>query len=159
MGPKRGTSSTCSRLARYRFESAAALGLAALVALLVLAVPASEQERPQTEPRTPAPLRGPTSTAVPRQTGPTPVPVYQPPRATREGAIRHVQALPDNRVPGRTIGDALTGTWTAEYRGDGTWMVRNGEAAWLYLEDSNAAMPANVAAINAQGAGGRRGAR
>jgi hypothetical protein len=147
-------------LRRYRFESAAALALAGFAAYLVLVVPGQQEQ-----PRGPAPAATldvrtwPTSTAVPIQTGPTPAAAYVPPRVSSEHAIRYVRSLPSNRTPGLTLGDTIPGTWSAEYRGDGTWMVRVGEPAWLYLEDSNAAMPANIAAINVQGADRARSLR
>lgn len=151
-------------LARHRLASAVGLGLAALLAGLLLAWPGggleavapSALERPDSAAPA-ATLARPlwaTSTALPRSAGPSPVPLYQPPRVTREEAIRHVASLPSQREPGRSLGEELPAGWTAEYRGDGTWVVRNGEPAWLYLEDTASAMPANLAAINAQGAGG-----
>ena len=40
--------------------------------------------------------------------------------------------------------------WSAEYRGDGSWIVHADEAAWLIFEDSRQVMPVNINAINVE---------
>lgn len=147
-------------LGRYRLEATVVLAMAVVVALLVLYVPAREQgQAAQAADAEPTVALRPTSTAIPQAVGSTAMPPYVAPRLTTDEAVKVVSALPSNRTPGMTLADTVVSQWTAEYRGDGTWMVRAGEPAWLLLEDSRAAMPANIAAINLQGADARPAVR
>lgn len=135
---------------RYRFETIALF----LIGLFVVGLLAYPLLKPaEAPPAAPVPTLRPTSTAVPEQVGPTPVRPYVPPRLTPEEAIEVVASQPVNGVP-FTSRRQVFSSWSAEYRGDGSWWVRAGEATWLVFDDSRAYMPANRAAINLEG--GRR---
>jgi hypothetical protein len=77
-------------------------------------------------------------------------------RLAETDVIDIVAARPAPDGSGRSLHDALTG-WSAEYRGDGSWLVRGGAATWVVFEQSRSVLPANRAAIDlaSSGAAGR----
>ncbi len=150
-------------LARYRFEIGGLVVLG-LAGALLFAWPFLSGSTPRRA--TVAPVAGgraalPTivpATPAPTPSGPTPVPTFQPATLTEAQAIDLIASRPANGVPFTTLRQ-VTDTWSAEYRGDGTWLVRGGEASWLVFEASRATLPANLAAINLETPAGRKTVR
>ena len=143
-----------SLLRRYRFESFGVAAIALFTAL-VLAWPILSPQAPEA-PR-PIPTPRPTSTPGAIQTGNLSDTERRPPRITAEQAINHIKAQPYRGIA-YTSRAGYSENWSAEYRGDGTWWVRAGDATWLLFDDSLTYMPANLAAVQLEG-GPRRTAK
>jgi hypothetical protein len=87
--------------------------------------------------------------------GPTAVATFQPPALSDHEVIDLVASRQITSAENASVRQTAA-QWSAQYRGDGTWLVRGGEAAWLIFEQSRAIMPANLAAINLQAPAARR---
>ena len=126
----------------------ALLALAAVLAGALLITPRVLSIEPPGR----SPVRSPTTAIMTQPVVPSTTPSVRP-RLTADEVIALVAEQPVRRSPGRRLADVVDSQWTAEYRGDGTWIVRAGEPAWLVLEPDRAALPINTAAINLQEAG------
>lgn len=150
-------------LRTYRLELVGALAIVAVLGFLLAwplfrpgPAPLPAGLAPATGGRATLPTLVPATPGPTRQPGPVPTP--QPALLGEQEVIEMVQIRPVNGVPGTTMRQKFT-AWRAEYRGDGSWMVRADDASWIVFEQSRAAMPANLAAINVETSGSRRGTR
>ncbi len=150
------TGSSRAHFARgWRIELAG-LGILALAAGLFLAWPLLGGAAQRDPSPAAAAARAYIPTAAPATpSGPTPVPTFQPAALTEPQAIEIVANRPINGVAYTSMRQT-TDRWSAEYRGDGSWLVHGGDAAWLVFEQSHGSMPANLAAANLESPAGRR---
>jgi hypothetical protein len=81
-----------------------------------------------------------------------------PARLTEVEVVDVVAGRPAPDGSGLTLRQAL-GRWSAEYRGDGSWQVNGGDAAWVLFEQSRSVLPANRAAIDLESSGAAGRAR